>query len=91
MKVMASISAIAILHLTLTVIGPAFAAPNESGLKATAPKSKQRTNLTDGECYGMNGTIKAVAANVCSTGKRCTRVDQDGVVINVGCIDDVKH
>jgi hypothetical protein len=91
-KSLSSAMAIAALHLVLGGGTLAFAAPKETTtVKPVAPTKEKQTNLTDGECFGLAGTIKKVIVQVCVTGKECQRVDQDGVVIKVGCIDDVKH
>lgn len=69
----------------------AFAAPKETTtVKPVSPPKAKQTNLTDGECLGLAGTIKQVSVQFCATGKKCQRVDQDGVVIDVGCITDHK-
>ncbi len=90
MKAQSTFTAMAALGLALAFGSSALAATNETQAKPVAPlKMKQPSKLTDGECEGMNGTIKTDKA--CATQKSCTRVNGEGEVIRVGCIDNKKN
>lgn len=88
MKATAFLSTAAVFHFALALGSTAFAAQKGTDVRPVPPKAKI-SRLTDGECYGLSGTIKS--DTTCATGKSCTRVNGVGEVIRVGCIDNVKH
>jgi hypothetical protein len=81
------------LYFALVSGNLAYAEPKTTDVKPVAPTlKKQPTKLTEGECTGLGGTVKQIAVSIwCMSGQWCSRVDQNGVIISVGCVNGIKN
>jgi hypothetical protein len=89
MSALSTLSAAAVLLCALVPVASAVAAPKATQAQPEAPKENV-SKLTEGECAALGGGVKTVAVSIwCLTGQRCTRVDQHGKIIDVGCVDGI--
>lgn len=91
MKAIAFLSTAAAFYFALALGSSAFAAQKGTDVRPEPPKAKT-SSLTDGECTALGGAVKKVAVSIwCLSGQWCNRVDQNGKIISIGCVDGIKR